>query len=663
MTQQPQPYRNIVSWLAPLGRWVRRSGVALAMAIALMVTGLTGCGSRAEDDGPKTLKSQQRGKSRIEVVAPPALIQQLDRLLERYQPQVKFLEPRRGGTFNSDAVTVKLSVQDLPLFKDEELGLGPHIVLIVDDQCYGPIFDVSEPIVLEDLAPGTHTLRAFAERPWYESFKNEGAYAQVTFNVFAGSRNNNPDPKKPLLTYSQPAGTVGTEPVLLDFYLNNAPLHWVAREDAQDDIEDWRVQATINGETFVLDTWQSVYLKGLKPGQNWVELELLGDGGEPLDNVYNDTVKVVTLDPTAVTNITRLFTGELAYEDALAIVDPDYVRPEPEPEPEPEVIPEPEEDMIPTPEVAPESDVIPEVEPEMIPEEEPEAIAPSESEAELETAEDTDPESLQVEAKLDEIEAKAEAKLEEIEAKAEAKLEEIEAILEESDRPDAVVDTPEPQVPEMEEPPAAIAPEPAESVEPAEEPAPEPTEADVAEPEVLDEPEMVDEPEVLDDSLGESNETASNESVEEAAPAEIPMAETEAAETPATDDPPVTADTTEPLKAESMDSAESVGEDDAVETPTEDEDTAAEETVVEDTLEDASPSLEEGDRADVEDPDFQSLEVDPSPMDDPEEPDSNPVLQPDDDVVRVIQLDDVLDRGVQKLGQQVNTLLDNGPFQ
>ncbi len=623
MTQQPPPYRKFVSWLASLGRWVRRSGVALAMAIALMVTGLTGCGSPAtEDDGPKTLKSQQRRKSRIEEVAPPALIQQLNRQLERYQPQVKFLEPRRGGTFNSDSVTVKLSVQDLPLFKDEELGLGPHVTLIVDDHCYGPIFDVSEPIVLENLTPGTHTLRAFADRPWHESFKNDGAYAQVTFNVFAGSRNNNPDPKKPLLTYSQPAGTVAAEPVLLDFYLNNAPLHWVAREDAQDDIEDWRVQATINGEAFVLDTWQPVYLKGLKPGTNWIELELLGDDGEPLDNVYNDTVEVITLDPTAVTSLTRLFTGELAYEDALAIVDPDYVRPEPEPE----VIPEPEE-MTPEPDVAPETEVIPEPE-EMTPE--PEAIAPSEPEADLGPEEETDPESLQVEAKLEEIEAKAEAKLDEIEAKAEAKLDEIEAALEESDRPDAV-DIPEPQAPEMEAPPAAIAPE---SVEEIEEPVPESTEADG---------------------------TALDEPVEDAAPAETPMAEpetveTEAAETPTTDDS---------LTTETIEPAESVDEDDAVETPAEEE-ISTDETVVEDsvedTVEDASPDLpdlEAGDRADVEEPDFQSLEVDPGPMDDPEEPNSTPVLQADEDgVVRVIQLDEVLDRGVQKLGQQVNALLN-----
>lgn len=372
MIQHLQPFRGILPQLQCFWRqwwgWLRRSGVALVMAIALITTGLTGCGGSDVPEGtrPESVKSK-RAKTRIEEVAPPALIQRLNRQLERYQPQVKFVAPRQGATFNDTTVTVKLAVQDLPVFQDEELGLGPHITLLVDDQRYGDIFDLSQPIQLDNLAPGTHTLRAFADHPWNESFKNEGAYAQVTFNIYEASRHNNPDPTKPLLTYSQPLGTVATEPVLLDFYLTNAPLHWVAREDANDAIEDWRVQATINGETFVLDSWQPTYLQGLQTGNNWVKLELLGDGGEPLDNVYNDTIQAVKLDPTAVTSLTKLFRGELTYEDALAIVDPDYVRPEPEPEPE--ILPEPTVETDVT-EGADEAEIVIPVEPEQVLEEE-----------------------------------------------------------------------------------------------------------------------------------------------------------------------------------------------------------------------------------------------------------------------------------------------------
>ncbi|MEM6501920.1 MAG: hypothetical protein AAF685_08785 [Cyanobacteria bacterium P01_C01_bin.89] len=339
-------------------RWLGRF-VVLVGAIAILVFGLSGCGTKVvdaiRDDGGTVLKAERRS-TRVRETAPPELIQRLNQQLNRYQPQVKILEPRAGETLKSTAVTVKFSVQELPLFKDAKLGLGPHLNLWVDDEFYGEIFDGDEEISLGDLSPGTHTLRAFADRPWHESFKNEGAYAQTTFHIFEPSRRNNPSDRKPLLTYSQPAGTVSGEPVLLDFYLTNAPLHLVARQD--ETVEDWRVQVTVNGESFVMDSWQPVYLQGLKQGKNWVELELLGDGGEPLDNVYNDTVGMVDIDPMAADGLTQLLSGELPYDDALAIIDPDYKRPVPEPvvEPEPEIIPEPET----VPERAVEPEVVPE---------------------------------------------------------------------------------------------------------------------------------------------------------------------------------------------------------------------------------------------------------------------------------------------------------------
>jgi len=60
---------------------------------------------------------------------------------------------------------------------------------------------------------------------------------------------------------------------MLDYYLTNAPLHFVAQED--ENIADWRIRVTVNGNNFVLDRWQPIYLKGFKPGQNWVQIEYL----------------------------------------------------------------------------------------------------------------------------------------------------------------------------------------------------------------------------------------------------------------------------------------------------------------------------------------------------------------------------------------------------
>ena len=254
-------------------------------------------------------------------------------------------------------MTVQFQVQDLPIYKDVNLGLGPHLHVFLDNQPYTAVYDANEPLVLTDLEPGTHTLRAFASRPWHESFKNEGAYAQTTFHLFTKTPNNNPDPALPLLTYSRPQSSYGAEPIMLDFYLTNAPLHQVALENPEDAIVDWRIRVTINGESFVTDQWQPLYLTGFKPGKNWVQLEFLDEEGNPLNNVFNNTVRLITYEPNGEDTLSKLVRGELTAAEAGSIVDPNYIAkppvvepveaptatptPTPEPSAEPASTPEP----------------------------------------------------------------------------------------------------------------------------------------------------------------------------------------------------------------------------------------------------------------------------------------------------------------------------------
>jgi hypothetical protein len=202
--------------------------------------------------------------------------------------------------------------------------MGPHLHLIVDNEPYIAVYDVTQPITLENLAPGTHTLRVFASRPWHESFKNEGAYAQTTFHIFTKTNDNSPDPNLPLLTYSRPKGNYGAEPILLDFYLTNAPLHIYSPEGGDlNPMADWRIRVTINGESFLLDRWQPVYLKGLEKGGNWVKLEFLDADGNPVKNVFNDTARLITYTPDGTDTLSKLVRGELNAELARAIVSKD----------------------------------------------------------------------------------------------------------------------------------------------------------------------------------------------------------------------------------------------------------------------------------------------------------------------------------------------------
>lgn len=308
--------------------WLRTTRLTLAWTLAVLLTlGLGSCGKKAiatlgTQSGPSV---HNNAASAIAEVSPPEAIQELRLALDNSQPQVTVVSPKPNQVVQDNTVSVKMQVDDLELFQDPQLGMGPHLHVILDNQPYEAVYDVSKPFVFKDVAPGTHTLRVFASRPWHESFKNEGAYAQTTFHVFTKTQGNNPSSTLPLLTYSRPKGSYGAEPVMLDFYLSNAPLHLVAQERSDDNILDWQIRCTINGASFFVNRWQPIYLQGLKPGKNWVHLELLDEKEKLISNAFNDTARLITFTPGGDDTLSKLVRGELKAADARAIVDPSYI--------------------------------------------------------------------------------------------------------------------------------------------------------------------------------------------------------------------------------------------------------------------------------------------------------------------------------------------------
>ena len=278
----------------------------------------------------------------------PASISRLAPSLAKFQPQVRIISPKPDETLADDQVTVRLAVKDLPLFKQPELGLGNHLHVILDKQTYQGVYDLSQPLVFKNLAAGTHSLRVFASRPWHESFKNAGAYAQVSFNVLTKTAENNPDPTQPLLTYSRPTGVYGAEPIMLDYYLTNVP-----SPANQTSVPNWRIRVTVNEQRFSLDRWAPVYLQGFKPGKNLVRLELVDDRGKPISNVYNDSVSIVTYDPQTKDTLAKLIRGEIDPNLERSLVDPSYVAIAPTPIPIPSITPIPAPINTPAPIPAP----------------------------------------------------------------------------------------------------------------------------------------------------------------------------------------------------------------------------------------------------------------------------------------------------------------------
>jgi hypothetical protein len=356
--------------------------LALCAAAAVSILGLASCGDRALEL-PKSSNNSKLAPTlanRISEVSPPETIQQLRHALEIYQPQVSILNPKLDEVIQDTDVSVRVEVKDLPLFKDANLGLGPHLQVVLDNQPYKAIYDTSQPLVISNLEPGTHTIGVFASKPWEESFKNDGAWAQTTFHIFTKTENNNPDRTLPQLTYNQPQNTYGAQPILLDFYLTNAPLHSVAQADPQDEIFDWKIRATINGESFTIDRWQPIYLKGFKPGKNWVQLELIDELGNPIKNAFNNTVRLVNYAPQGQDTLAKLVRGELTATDARGTVDRNYKPPTPELTPEettPIIEPVVEPVVEPSPAIEQTPIVQPSIEPTVTPEEKQEKIIES----------------------------------------------------------------------------------------------------------------------------------------------------------------------------------------------------------------------------------------------------------------------------------------------
>ncbi|MGL5793868.1 MAG: hypothetical protein ACRC06_05555 [Waterburya sp.] len=289
---------------------------------------LVSCG-QVSGSNPKLLSNRlnttiqsKLNNSNLAETPTPKIIKELNKQLEQYNPQVKIIAPQPRQIINQTNVSIQLQIDDLPLFQDDQLKLGNHLNLILDNEPARPIYNLNKPIILENLTPGTHSLRVFAARPWNESFKNDGAYAQTTFSVLTETNDNQPDPSLPLLTYNNPTGILGAEPIMLDFYLTNAPLHAIAKNNPR--LKDWRIKATINGTSFLLENWQPVYLTGFNKGENWIQLELIDEEGNSIENTFNNTVRVINYDPQQTDTLAQLVTNKISLAEAQQIVEPKF---------------------------------------------------------------------------------------------------------------------------------------------------------------------------------------------------------------------------------------------------------------------------------------------------------------------------------------------------
>ncbi|MBI5394072.1 MAG: hypothetical protein HZA91_02120 [Verrucomicrobia bacterium] len=182
-------------------------------------------------------------------------------------PEVRITSPLKNEVVESADVGVFLKVKDLPA------DSSAHVHVILDNQPPEDVTDFLLPVVLRQVRPGLHVLRAFACDANHVSFKNPAAFAMTWFAV-GDSRVPAVafDPELPTLTFNLPGVAyrkVSTKNLPVDF-LVNGPI-----EPGQ-----WRVRVMVDAEPKgVLDRVDPAFTINLGPGDRAVRLELLDGEG------------------------------------------------------------------------------------------------------------------------------------------------------------------------------------------------------------------------------------------------------------------------------------------------------------------------------------------------------------------------------------------------
>ncbi len=299
MPRPGRPHQLMGTSLWPIRAWPLLQSLLLVVLLTLLnikpvqaipkwpFDGQAERGSRA--GAPPIPPSTPSGN--LQEVAPPGAVQQLRERLNQHHPQLKLESPTTGAVLKQENWELVLKIQDWPLAIDPELGLGAHVVVQIDED--QPIRISKQEgeklrIAMKGLRPGSHRLTAYAAYPWGEAVKEPEASLQWRLHMLQPLTGTQPADDAPWLVTVSPSELSSGEPLLLDSLTWNAPLQNLKEGDGR-----WRLRVSINGDSFLMDHQEAVWLKGLPPGSSAVQLELLDGLGEPIEPVFNNQLKAV----------------------------------------------------------------------------------------------------------------------------------------------------------------------------------------------------------------------------------------------------------------------------------------------------------------------------------------------------------------------------------
>ncbi len=219
-------------------------------------------------------------------VAPPGAVQQIRNRLDDFHPRISLESPLPESVLKQESWELVLNLQDWPLSEDSELGIGPHVVVQVDDLPPARVTrqeDGKIHVPMKEIGPGSHRVSAYVSYPWGEAVKDHGASLQFRVHVLQKVNGTQPEQDEPWLTVVSPSELNKGEPLLIDGLIWNAPLQGLKEGDAR-----WRLRVTIDGDSFLMDRQEPIWIEGIPNGSHLVQFELLDELGEPLNPYFNN---------------------------------------------------------------------------------------------------------------------------------------------------------------------------------------------------------------------------------------------------------------------------------------------------------------------------------------------------------------------------------------